>query len=67
MRSWLLFIGSVVAALILLALLATGFPSASPIIFLIGTPIVVVGAGLGAKFVQRRIAARRQKHVGGHA
>lgn len=58
MRSWLIFIGSVVAALVLLALLATSFPSASSI-FLIGTPIVVVGAGLGAKFVQRRNRALR--------
>ncbi len=54
MRPWSIFMENVVAALVLLALLATGFPSASPIIFLIGIPIVVVGAGLGAKFVQRR-------------
>lgn len=59
MRSWLIFIGSVVAALVVLALLATSFPSASSIIFLIGTPIVVVGAGLGAKLVQRRNRALR--------
>jgi hypothetical protein len=54
MRSWLIYIGIVTAALVILALLATGFPSASPTIFLIGTPVVVAGAGLGAKFVQRR-------------
>lgn len=63
MRSWLIFIGSVGAALILLALLATGLPSASPMIFLIGTPIVVIGAGLGAKFVQRRNRALRRESL----
>lgn len=54
MRSWLIYIGLVIAALVLLGLLATGFPSISPGIFLGGTPIVVIGAGLGAKFVQQR-------------
>lgn len=63
MQCWLIFIGSVIAALVLLALLATGFPSASPEIFLIGTPIVVVGAGLGAKFVQRRNRALRSESL----
>lgn len=63
MRSWLILIGTVIAALVLLALLATGFPSASPTIFLIGTPIVVVGAGVGAKFVQRRNRALRSESL----
>lgn len=63
MRSWLIFTGVVVAALVLLALLATGFPSASSTIFLIGTPVVVVGAGLGAKFVQRRNRTMRSENL----
>lgn len=63
MRSWLIFTGIVVTALTLLALLATRFPSASPIIFLIGTPIIIIGAGLGAKFVQRRNRALRGENL----
>ncbi|MEV8176342.1 hypothetical protein [Microbacterium sp. NPDC079176] len=54
MRSWLIYIILVGAALAALALLATSFPSVASGVFLIGTPIVVVAAGLGAKFVQRR-------------
>lgn len=63
MRSWLIFTGIVVAILTLLVLLATGFPSASSTIFLIGTPIVVVGAGMGAKFVQRRNRTMRSENL----
>lgn len=63
MHSWLIFTGIVVAILTLLVLLATGFPSASSTILLIGTPIVVVGAGLGAKIVQRRNRTMRSEHL----
>lgn len=63
MHSWLIFTGIVVAILTLLVLLATGFPSASSTILLIGTPIVVVGAGLGAKIVQRRNRTMRSENL----
>lgn len=53
-RPWLILTGLVIAAIVALWLLANGLPSMSPGIFLVGTPIVVVGAGCGALFVQRR-------------
>ncbi|MFY9713357.1 MAG: hypothetical protein WAK00_07780 [Microbacterium sp.] len=61
MRSWLIYILLVIAALVALVLLATGFPSISSGVFVIGTPIVVVAAGLGAKFIQRRNRSARAK------
>lgn len=59
MRSWLIYAGAVVVSVVVLWLLATGFPAASYWIFLIGTPIIVVGAALGAKLVQLRNRAAR--------
>jgi uncharacterized protein YacL len=63
MRSWLIFTGLVIATLVALWLLATGFPSMSSGIFLVGTPIVVVGTALGAKFVQRRNKTLRSERL----
>jgi hypothetical protein len=48
-------------AIIALVTLAAWFPSADPWIMVIGTPIVIVGTGLGANFVQRCNAARRRE------
>ncbi|WP_157813901.1 hypothetical protein [Microbacterium sp. BR1] len=61
MRSWLV-LGVVVAlAVVLLATLTAALPSAAPWVTIIGMPVVIVGAGLGAKFVQRRGAAERRE------
>jgi hypothetical protein len=51
MRAWLLYILIVTAALAALLAIASSFPAASSAVFFIGTPVVVIGAGLGAKFV----------------
>lgn len=61
MRSWMIYIVLVVATIAVLWLLATSFPSISTGVFLVGTPIVVVGAGLGAKLVQSRRKAVRSE------
>jgi hypothetical protein len=60
MRPWLLFVVLVAGALVVLWLLMSAFPAASDRFFTIGTPIVGVGAALGAKGLQRRRA--RQRH-----
>lgn len=61
MRTCLLFLLVVVAALATLLAIASGFPAASSAVFLIGTPIVVIGAGLGAKVVNE-MRKRRRSH-----
>lgn len=63
MRSWLIYIGVVLLALVALVLLATSLPSVSTEVFLVGTPIVVLCAGLGAKFVQRRNKTARGERI----
>lgn len=63
MRTWLLFVLIVIAAHAVLLAIAYSFPEASTTAFFIGTPIIVIGGGLGAKFVQelrRRDRARQR-------
>ncbi|WP_423921359.1 hypothetical protein ACPEEZ_00630 [Frigoribacterium sp. 2-23] len=59
MRAWLLYIAIVVLALVALIVVAHSFPGASPTAFYVGTPILVIGAGVGAKFVKERRRVRR--------
>ncbi|OIH96549.1 hypothetical protein [Curtobacterium sp. MCBA15_001] len=59
MNAWLLYILIVIAALAALLAIAHGLPSASSSVFFIGTPVVVIGAGLGAKFVKETRKSRR--------
>lgn len=59
MRAWLLYILIVVTALAALLAIAYSFPEASSAVFCIGTPVVVIGAGLGAKFVRETRRGRR--------
>lgn len=60
MHAWLLYILTVIAALAALLAIASSAPEASSAVFLIGTPVVVIGAGLGAKFVR---ATRRSQRT----
>ncbi|ROS75670.1 hypothetical protein EDF24_1241 [Curtobacterium sp. PhB130] len=39
--------------------IAGSFPKSSSVVFCIGTPVVVIGAGLGAKFVQKTRRSQR--------
>jgi len=59
MRSWLLYITIVIAALVAVLLIANWLPAASSAVFSIGTPVIVIGAGLGAKYVKERRKGRR--------
>lgn len=59
MRAWLLYILIVLAALAALLAIAYSLPAASLAVFCIGTPVVVIGAGLGAKFVMEARRGRR--------
>ena len=59
MRSWLLYIAIVIAALVGLLVIADWLPAASTVVFSIGTPVIVIGAGLGAKYVKERLKGRR--------
>jgi hypothetical protein len=59
MRAWLLYLLIVIAALGALLAIASSVPKASTSVFLIGTPVVVIGAGLGAKFVRESRRSRR--------
>lgn len=52
MRSWLGFIGLVLAALVVMLPIAYALPAASTLVFSIGTPVVVIGAGLGANYIK---------------
>jgi hypothetical protein len=61
MRTWLLYTVIIVAALAALPTLAYCFPKASAAVFFIGTPVVVIGSGLGAKFVKEASKARRTR------
>lgn len=60
MRAWLLYLLIVIAALAALLAIAYSLPTASSAVFCIGTPVVVIGAGLGAKFVR---ATRRSQRT----
>lgn len=59
MRTWLLYALIVIAALATLLAIAYSFPKASSAVFFIGTPVVVIGSGLGAKFVKEARKGRR--------
>ncbi|MBF4592022.1 hypothetical protein [Curtobacterium sp. VKM Ac-1395] len=59
MRAWLLYLLIVIAALAALLAIASSAPEASSAVFVIGTPVVVIGAGLGAKFVLEARRGRR--------
>lgn len=61
MRSWSIYFALVVAALVTLGFLANGFPTASRAVVVIGTAVIVVGAGLGAKYVKHSLALRRRR------
>ncbi|PPI25278.1 hypothetical protein C5D34_08390 [Rathayibacter sp. AY1B1] len=61
LRPWLLFGAVVAAALVVLWLLMTAFPASSDRLFLIGSPILILGAALGAKGLQRRGTGRREE------
>jgi hypothetical protein len=52
MRAWLLYVLVVIAALAALLAIASSFPRASSAVFFVGTPVVVIGACLGAKLVR---------------
>lgn len=54
MRLWFILLTLVFAAVLGMWMLANGFPQVSNWIFIVGTPILVIGAGVAAKFVQRR-------------
>ena len=59
MRAWLLYLLIVIAALTALLTIASSAPETSSAAFLIGTPVVVIGASLGAKFVSESRRSRR--------
>lgn len=61
MRAWLLYILLVIAALAALLTIASSLSSASSAVFMIGTPVVVIGASLGAKFVVEKQRGRRTR------
>lgn len=61
MRAWSLLVPIVLAALATMLTIAYAFPGASSAVFLIGTPIVVVGASLGARFVSESRKRRRAR------
>ena len=63
MRAWLLYALIVIAALAALLAIASSLPTASSAAFFIGTPVVVMGASLGAKCVKEARRGRRaQRH-----
>lgn len=57
MRAWFLYVATVICALAALLMAASAFPTLSSGVFVVGTPVVICGAGLGAKFVKE---ARRR-------
>lgn len=59
MRAWLLCILPVITALAALLTIAYSFPKSSSVVFFIGTPVVVIGASLGAKFIKEARRGRR--------
>jgi hypothetical protein len=59
MRAWLLYTLIVIAALAALLAIAHSFAKASSTVYVIGTPVVVIGASLGAKFVREARRGRR--------
>jgi hypothetical protein len=59
MRAWLLYLLIVIAALAALLAIAHSLSEASSTVFLIGTPVVVIGASLGGKFVRDARRGRR--------
>ena len=61
MRAWLLYLLIVIAALAALFAIASSAPGASAAVFLLGTPVVVIGASLGAKFVRETRRGRRTR------
>ena len=61
MRAWLLLVLIVLAALVILLTTAYALPRASSTVFSIGTPIVIVGASLGARFVRETCQRRRAR------
>ena len=52
MRAWFLYVATVVCALAALLLVANALPALSSGVFVVGTPVLICGAGLGAKFVK---------------
>ena len=63
MRAWLLYTLIVIAALAALLAIASSLPTASTTVFFISTPVVVIGASLGAKCVKEaRPGQRAQRH-----
>ncbi|WP_258368862.1 hypothetical protein [Curtobacterium sp. MCBD17_030] len=63
MRAWLLYTLVVITALAALLAIGDSFPKPSSVVFFVGTPVVVIGAGLGAKFVREvRTRRRTQQH-----
>lgn len=59
MRTWLLYVLIVIATLATLLAIASSFPKASSAVFFVGTPLVVIGSGLGAKFIKEARKRRR--------
>jgi len=61
MRAWLLYLLIVLAALVILLVIADALPWATSTVFFIGTPVVVLGASLGAKFIKETRRPRRTR------
>ena len=61
MRTWLLYLLIVLAALVILLVIAYALPGATSTVFFIGTPVVVLGASLGAQFTKETRRPRRTR------
>jgi membrane protein implicated in regulation of membrane protease activity len=61
MLTWLLYLLIVLAALVMLLMIAYALPWARPVVFFTGSPVVVLGASLGAKFVKETRRPRRTR------
>lgn len=61
MRQWLTYVLVVVASTIALVAVASASPRASSVVLLVGCPVLVTGAGLGAKFVKESRRARKTR------
>jgi len=53
MRDWIVYAGCVLVGFVGLVAAMSLFPSATHTTFAVGTPVLVVGAGLGARAVRR--------------